>query len=264
MINICIVHYNTPKITECLIKSINKFTPDCFIYLFDNSDELPFTYRQDNIKYFDNTKGQIINFNKWLDDIKTKVTLSNKHASAKHCYTIQKCMELINEPFILLDSDTLLKKDISELFDTQYMYVGDVENWQGNDRVIPYCCFINTTMCKEKNVQYYNEKYIVGLTPKCRYDTGAYFYLKAKDFPHKRISYKDYVVHMDDGSQRYKDNNKQTMWLEKNKNLFSGTDKVEINNIEYLERLNTESKIINPFFKKRIISKKLYNFINGK
>ena len=62
MINILIVHYNTPKLTECLIKSINKQTPDSKIFIFDNSDKLPFTYRQDNIEYIDNTKSQIIDF----------------------------------------------------------------------------------------------------------------------------------------------------------------------------------------------------------
>ena len=62
MVNICIVHYNTPLLTECLIKSINKFTPDSKIYIFDNSDKYPFTYKQYNIIYFDNTKGEIINF----------------------------------------------------------------------------------------------------------------------------------------------------------------------------------------------------------
>ena len=43
MVNICIVHYNTPLLTEYLIKSINKFTPNSKIYIFDNSDKEPFT-----------------------------------------------------------------------------------------------------------------------------------------------------------------------------------------------------------------------------
>ena len=115
-INICIVHFNTPYLTECLVKSINKCVPNSVIYIFDNSDKFPFTYRQNNIIYFDNTKGQIINFDNWLDSIKTKVSTVNNWASAKHCYTIEKCMELIPDGFILLDSDTLLKKDITELY----------------------------------------------------------------------------------------------------------------------------------------------------
>ena len=63
MTNILIVHYNTPKLTECLVKSINKFVgTNCNIYIFDNSDKLRFTYSQENLTIFDNTHGQIINF----------------------------------------------------------------------------------------------------------------------------------------------------------------------------------------------------------
>ena len=226
-INICIVHYNTPKLTECLVKSINKFVPNSTICIFDNSDELPFDYRQDNIVYIDNTNGQIINFDEWLNNIPTKVKIGNKYASAKHCYTIQKCMELIDDNFILLDSDVLLKKDITELFDEQYIYVGDVEKWQGNSRVIPYCCFINTKMCKDNGVNYYNENYIVGLTKNCRYDTGAYFWLSCQNFPHKNIKFTDYIVHLDDGSQRYQNIKNHDMWLMRNKSLWSEEQKIE-------------------------------------
>ena len=66
-INILIVHFNTPNLTECLVKSINKFSPDSNIYIFDNSDKLPFTAKFDNVTIFDNTKGEIIDFDKWLE-----------------------------------------------------------------------------------------------------------------------------------------------------------------------------------------------------
>ena len=66
-INILIVHFNTPNLTECLVKSINKFSPDSNIYIFDNSDRLPFTAKFDNVTIFDNTKGEIIDFDKWLE-----------------------------------------------------------------------------------------------------------------------------------------------------------------------------------------------------
>ena len=37
MINILIIHYNTPQLTECLVKSINMFVKDATIYIFDNT-----------------------------------------------------------------------------------------------------------------------------------------------------------------------------------------------------------------------------------
>jgi hypothetical protein len=66
--NILIVHYNTPYLTECLVRSINLFVKDAKIFIFDNSTEKPFTAKFDNVTIFDNTKGQIINFDKWLSN----------------------------------------------------------------------------------------------------------------------------------------------------------------------------------------------------
>ena len=59
--NIVIIHYNTPYLTKCLVKSVNKFVNDAKIYIFDNSDKDPFTASFDNVTILDNTKGQIIN-----------------------------------------------------------------------------------------------------------------------------------------------------------------------------------------------------------
>ena len=60
--NIVIVHYNTPLLTSCLVRSINRFVENAVIYIFDNSDKYPFTAEFDNVTIIDNTKGQIINF----------------------------------------------------------------------------------------------------------------------------------------------------------------------------------------------------------
>ena len=61
-INILIIHFNTPRLTECLIRSINKFTPNSDIYIFDNSDKDPFTAKFANVTIFDNTKGKYLIF----------------------------------------------------------------------------------------------------------------------------------------------------------------------------------------------------------
>lgn len=235
--NIVIVHYNTPNITECLVKSINLFVEDANIYIFDNSDKLPFTATFDNVTIIDNTQGQIIDFDKWLSSFKRKAYSRNKWASAKHCYSVEKCMELIDDNFILLDSDVLLKKDISSLYDTNCVYVADIEYWKGNKRVIPYCCFINTKKCKEVGIHFFNDKFIVGLTPGCKYDTGGYFYMKCKELHSKKINYNDYVVHMDNGSQLYKDNeSRQKAFLLKNKKLYTRPED-DMKELSYKQRL---------------------------
>ena len=129
--NILIIHYNTPYLTECLVRSINLFVEGATIYIFDNSNEKPFTAKFDNVTVFDNTKGQIIDFNKWLEKYPNKNKSGgrlNKWGSAKHCYSVEKCMELIDDGFILLDSDVLLKRDISNLIDDKVIFTGDISN----------------------------------------------------------------------------------------------------------------------------------------
>ena len=51
--NILIIHYNTPYLTECLVRSINLFVEGATIYIFDNSNEKPFTAKFDNVTVFD-------------------------------------------------------------------------------------------------------------------------------------------------------------------------------------------------------------------
>ena len=235
-INICIVHFNTPKLTECLVRSINKFTPNSTIYIFDNSDQRPFVYRQDNIKYIDNTKGQIINFEEWLNNYPNREKSNgkqNKFGSAKHCYTIQKCIELIGENFILLDSDVLLKKDITPLFDENFIYVGKSE-FQLNcknpaqhkiQRLLPFACFINVKLCQENDVHYFNDDYMNGLykSPESDlYDTGGGFLkeISKKSLQGKEININDYIVHYNAGSWR---NSSAADWLKRYCKLYYDT-----------------------------------------
>ena len=192
--------------TECLVKSINKYTPDCHIYIFDNSDKEPFTYKQDNLMVFDNTQGQIINFDKWLDTFNDKNDDgTGKFISARHCISVDICMDLINEPFILLDSDVLIKKDISELFQKDKIFVGEIEEEHFNQgfnnmaRLYPTMCYINTTMCKQHGITYFNSNFMLGLNNShikaIIYDTGSYFFYESKKFPHEIIKIYEYIIH---------------------------------------------------------------------
>ncbi len=199
--NIVIVHYNTPYLTECLVRSINLFVRDAVIYIFDNSDKQPFTAKFDNVTIIDNTAGQIINFDEWLkqypESLKSTGRL-NHYASAKHCYTIQKCIDMFDENFVLLDSDIFLKRDISNLFSTEEVVMASTEAWKGKSRIIPYICFINVKKCKELGIRYFDENHIHGLTKVGdRYDTGAFFYeqIHDKKLSIKRLSLSEYIVH---------------------------------------------------------------------
>ena len=230
--NIVIVHYNTPYLTECLVRSINLFVEDAIIYIFDNSDKKPFTAEFDNVTILDNTKGQIINFDKWLEAYPNKNRSHgrvNKWGSAKHCYSVEKCMELINDNFVLIDSDVLLKRDISDLFIEDAIFVGDVIKQPNSsiERVLPFICFINVKMCKKNNVHYFDDNYMHGLCKTLqadKYDTGAGFYIATKKHKNVLIKHKNYVLHYGNGSWNKTERNyKYTVneWLKVFKKYWS-------------------------------------------
>ena len=210
--NVCIIHYNTPVLTAHLVKSINKHTPGTNIFIFDNSDQYPFINSFNSVTVFDNTKGQIINFDQWLKKYPNREKSggkANNWGSAKHAYSVEKCMELIKEPFVLFDSDVLVKKDFSALFDETVCYKGEVINQPGTNnkikRVLPFICFVNTPMCKTKGIHYFDENYMHGLRFKGRsddYDTGGALYIltEQKRGLHSEIKVADYIEHYGNGS----------------------------------------------------------------
>lgn len=248
--NIVIVYYNTKRLTECLVKSINKFVKDAKIYIFDNSDKQPFTQRLDNVTVLDNTKGELVDFEAVLESYPDRTRSSakrNNYASAKHCMSVDKCMELIDGGFILLDSDVLLKKDISPLFDENYAFIGGTKAWSASKpmnpgvkkrfRAIPFLCYINCDMCKENGVRYFSGDHMYGLTENGdSYDTGTYFLesVSAAGLKWKKINIDNYIVHYMAGSwvkEAKKYDNYATIgaekWIERNKRFWD-TEKKKV------------------------------------
>jgi hypothetical protein len=217
-INILIVNYNTQKLIDGCIKSINKHTPNAKIYVFDNSDKEPFVNTYKNVTVFDNTKGDIINFDEWLNNF-PEHTLSpigrgNNYASSKHCVSVQKGIDLIDDNVILMDSDVLVKKDISELYDDSCIYVGGYElNNIHLKRLMPFICFINVNMSKEYGIRYFDDKRIVGLTVDGeKYDTGSSFFFDSEKYNHRVVNIFNYITHFAQGSWRRKGQGEE-LWL---------------------------------------------------
>ncbi len=211
--NILIVNYNTQKLTDACIKSINKTTPDCTIYVFDNSDKEPFVNTFENVTVIDNTRCAIIDFDKWLEKYQNRNKSTgkmNNWGSAKHTYTVETFMEITNKPFILLDSDVLVKKDLTDIFNSSLCYVGEV-SYQGKNskikRVLPFICFINTPICLENNIHFFDENFMNGLRISQegdKFDTGSVLFMMAEKskVPHGDIKVDDYVCHYGSGSWR--------------------------------------------------------------
>ena len=213
MLKVLIVNYNTQDLTDCTIRSVNKHTPDCKIYVFDNSDKSPFINTHKNVEVIDNTKSQYINFDEFLSRYpnrhKSPGNVHHTYISPKHCWTVDRCMDIIDDNFVLLDSDVIVKKDLNGLVDDECIFVGDVMEQpltRGIKRLLPFVCYINVRMCKEKGVRYFDDNYMHGLyniqnnPDSDKYDTGGGFYINAKKYKHKLINHKDYVIHYKGGS----------------------------------------------------------------
>ena len=224
--NIVIIHYNTPELTYSTIQSIRKVTPGCSFSIFDNSDIKPFKVNdfKGDITIYDNTKGNFINFEKEIQKYLLRRKTCNNHASSKHILSIQFMFNLFKEGFILVDSDVLVKKDISDLFDESVIWCGMKEQQKSflKIRLIPYLLWINIPMCKEYKIRFVKKYQNYKLSHKGipYYDTGASFLENCEiaKLKGKEINIYDYIIHFGGGSYKKKD---YKIWLEENKFLYS-------------------------------------------
>lgn len=235
--NVLIVNFNTQKLTDACIKSVNKHTPGCSIYVFDNSDKEPFVNTFDNVTVFDNTEGKIVNFDEILEKHAERFETgakANNFGSVKHCLSIEKCLTLIPDGFVLLDSDVLIKKDFSNLYDEKYIFVGSIEKMKRfKPRVAPFIVFINSRMCNENGIHYFDEQHMFGFKTNetsDKYDTGCWFYETTEGHDKKIISYNSYIEHYRAGSwlkdAREKHNYKRVdpdVWLNRYKRYWDDT-----------------------------------------
>lgn len=214
---VCIVHYNTPKLTSHCIRSLLKHHPSARVIVFDNSDLRPFTVPSDSVagvEVIDNTQAQILDFDTLLAQFPDKETgpiNKSNYGSYKHCCSVQWLMDHLDEPFLLMDSDVLIRQRITIFCNPRYAFTGHVvcntRKRFGLEiyRAEPFLCYINTPMIRAAGVTYLNTDYMWALShqsPNNRYDTGAWF---LKDVIDHRLPYRDidtspYIAHFGHGS----------------------------------------------------------------
>lgn len=211
--HVAIVNFNTPRLTECAIRSVRKHTPGCTFHVFDNSDRQPYTTTAPDVEYIDNTRGQIIDWPKWLDGFENKEPEpANNYGSAKHTRTIQWLIDHVADELVLLDSDALVSRDIADLFDPAYAFAAELRTnrgFWGADvmRASPILCYLNVPLMRQHGITYFNPLKMWALVkekPASRYDTGAWFFeqVEAKRLPYRTFALSDYAVHLAHGSWR--------------------------------------------------------------
>lgn len=236
---VAIVHYNTPELAEAAILSLRKHGGEDYkVVVFDNSDERPWKKRMKGVKRIDNTKGQIVDFEKELAKFPNKVARHGVNGkcvfgSDKHMMSIQALFDIIPEGFLLMDSDILLKKSVDHMFMENQCVVGHIQDWSksGNpykiDRLVPMLCYINVPMCKSCGINYWDPNrswQLQGNSKGSWYDTGASFLEDVRSHKNgahgKRIDIRPLMEHLKSGSWRNGDIKTQAAWLKKFENLW--------------------------------------------
>ena len=225
-ITVCIVNYNTTSLTRAAICSLRRHTPGAGVIVFDNSDREPFP-PMDGVEVIDNTRGQVIDFDRFLAKFPDKVDVGNGWASAKHCYSVHWLVTKRSRPFILMDSDVLVQRDISCFWDREQAFVGQVKPHRSAfkitvNRVLPFLCFVNVPMMKQHSVSYFSYAKMWALnsrTPDKAYDTGCWFLEDVRNhrLPYRDVSIDPYVLHFGHGSWHDKS---PESWLEEHRDLW--------------------------------------------
>jgi len=250
MKKIAIVHYNTPELTEACILSLRK--TGCFwpVIVFDNSDKRPFCVQMPNVHVLNNTGGLFVDFEaelaKYPDRSNDYAKVSN-YGSVKHMLSVQKLWELEPGGFILLDSDILLKKSITWLWDENFAACGKVQylrrvGRREHDRLAPMCLYMNVPLLTKHGARFFDPMRSWWLQPGSDndanwWDTGACLLddirktkpeLVAKCWP--RLE--EYYAHYGSGSWRRTDVAAQLSWLNTHRNLWAPNEQYKLGKVE--------------------------------
>ena len=239
---ICIIHFNTPELTEAAILSVRKHCAEPYdIVVFDNSDKRPFTKKMKGVKVLNNRQQQIVNFDEELAKFPDKcwaLAYQSNYGSAKHMMTVQKLWELYPDGFILLESDVLVRTDIGFLWDENFAATGKVQ-WLHSrnpreisaDRLLPFLCYLNVPLLKKHGARYYDPTRCWALmpggerNPNNRYDTGASLledirntkpHLWCRNWPDLDKKF----FHYNGGSWRQNNEEGQRRWVEQHRKVW--------------------------------------------
>lgn len=220
-----IVHYNTPELTGALVRSLRKWSPSVGITVFDNSDRRPFP-AADGVTVIDNTRGQVVDFEAMIACHPYRRPSFNGFASAKHIASVDALFDLLPGGFLLLDSDVLLMRDVTDLFDKTVAWKGYEEQFPDASyhriRLHPFCLWINVPMLMDHGVRFRHEGMVDCLDGESPfYDTGAslLYDCRAARLPGCPVNIYEYIVHFGRGSYGDSAGN-AAEWLKNNRHLY--------------------------------------------
>ena len=249
---VAIVHFNTPELTEACILSLRKHGGEDYeITVFDNSataidkktgeryEARPFTAEMKGVTVIDNTKGQVIDFEKELAKYPDKspeigCVKSCVYGSDKHMMTVQYLMDhVLTDGFLLMDSDILIRQSVDHLFQYDQCAVGHVIGSSGPNnyqRLAPMLLWINAKMCKEGGAVFFDPDRSWALNPggysnkKNGWDTGAALLqdivTKKPQCHGKKIDIRPLIFHFGSGSWYKNEPDRHLKWLQDHRDLW--------------------------------------------
>ena len=223
--NVAIVHYNTPELTAASVLSLWKHTPDAVVTVLDNSDRMPFRPRK-GVKIIDNTQGRVLDFQALINKYPNKIRTACNWGSEKHIASVDYLFDVFPDGFVLMDSDVLVKRDITPFFDASVAWAGSVEwtpkFWFQAERCYPFLLWINVPLCRANGIRFFHEGYVyklshLGAPP--YYDTAGSLYKDCNDLclPHRLLDIYEYIEHLGGASCHP---TQWREWLEQHKSLF--------------------------------------------
>ena len=255
---ICIVHYNTPELTRAAVLSIRKYGgEDWRIVIFENSRDAKLAHGAErkarpfadvlkddtmrkalgNIEIINNSNGQLVDFDKelakWPKKKNDAESRTAHFGSAKHMMSVEWLVQHLEGPFILCDSDILMKLPFDDMWDESMTAVGHIDNgWQnpeGVQRLMPMLCFINAPECRRLGIHYYDGGRcwaILNGNKSCWYDTGASFLEDIRNHPEgklRQVNIIERIEHLWSASWRKEKDEEGRRWLNQHANLWKPT-----------------------------------------
>ena len=226
--NVAIVHYNTPELTEAAIRSLWKNTPDAAVTVFDNSDRRRFR-AIDGVRILDNTTGRLVDFGAMLGRYPDKIPTACNWGSEKHIASVDRLFDVFPDGFVLLDSDVLLKRDITPFFDPSVAWVGAVEYkpkfWFQAVRCYPFILWLNVPMLRKSGIRFFHPGKVYKMSHQGPpyYDTGGSLYEDCGNagLPVRETDIYDYIEHF--GGASYANvpaAERAALWLKEHRNLY--------------------------------------------
>ena len=281
--DIAIVHYNTPELTEAAILSVRKHcTEDYRFTVFDNSDKRPFKTKLKGVTVIDNTKGQVIDFDKELakyPDKEWDMAKKSNHGSFKHIISVQKLWEMLPDGFILLESDVLITKNFDFLWNKEFAAAGKVQYFRNRrrekDRLLPWLCYMNVPKLIKHGARYFDPMRCWNLqpgedNPGNWWDTGACLLddiRKIKPYLVCRCysGLDQYYIHYNGGSWRSNDLENQLNFINQYRNLWEPEKRVESKDVAICAIVRCENKYLVEWCSHhlRLGVKKIFIYDNG-